>query len=400
MRSKVEEIMHDMVLTPFSPIEPHILEITYRGEDIAGSVTTRVEGDSLVLFQLEVEDMGVVNKEFLQSLSGALEDLAREKNLSNVKIEHLPQHLRMFKAAGFDQVEGETGLVARHVSRGPEPTGTRYQDTWLYHATTYDTYHNQIKNYGVMPQPLTDDVAAIVGFSSGIYLANSVEAAKDLAVLKYGEGKYVILHIKLPAGTQLEIDPEIGEPDSPWFITPSIIPSENIVILNVGGQAPAGTCYQDAWRFLIKQDEGFLIHGSTQLSPEAPRVNHAWVELTTGWVWEPQTGQYFTTEDFRIMNPEEHHRYTSEEAAIMIARTSNMGPWTDEERTTWLQEGAKAIPAVGEYPARIGIIPKLPEEARGDILFFEFIRDLSRYEALSEEDVQRYWEGYKVQHGL
>ena len=97
-----------------------------------------------------------------------------------------------------------------------------------------------------------------------------------------------------------------------------------------------GTCYQDAWRFLAKQDEGFLVHGSTKLSAEAPRVNHAWVELTTGWIWEPQTGQYFTIEDFRIMSPEEHHKYTSEEAAIVIARTSNMGPWTDEERAEHL----------------------------------------------------------------
>ena len=99
---------------------------------------------------------------------------------------------------------------------------------------------------------------------------------------------------------------------------------------------PTGTCYQDAWRFLAKQDEGFLIHGSTKLSAEAPRVNHAWIELTTGWIWEPQTGQYFLVEDFRIMSPIEEHRYTSEQAAIMIARTGNMGPWSEEERTQWL----------------------------------------------------------------
>ena len=91
---------------------------------------------------------------------------------------------------------------------------------------------------------------------------------------------------------------------------------------------PAGTCYQDAWHFLAKQGEGFLVHGSVQLSAEGSRINHAWVELTTGWIWEPQTGQYFLVEDFRIMSPTEEHRYTSEQAAIMIARTGNMGPCT------------------------------------------------------------------------
>ena len=101
-------------------------------------------------------------------------------------------------------------------------------------------------------------------------------------------------------------------------------------------QAPTGTCYRDAWRFLIKQDEGFLIHGSVQFSAEAPRINHAWVELTTGWIWETQTGQYFIIEDFRIMSPIEEVRYTTEEAAIMVAKFGNMGPWSVEERAQYI----------------------------------------------------------------
>ncbi len=101
---------------------------------------------------------------------------------------------------------------------------------------------------------------------------------------------------------------------------------------------PTGTCYTDAWRFLMKQDAGFLIHGSVQLSSEGPRVNHAWVELSTGWVWEPQTGQYFIIEDFKIMSPIEDHRYTSEEAALLVVKTMKHGPWSDEERLEWLRE--------------------------------------------------------------
>lgn len=51
-----------------------------------------------------------------------------------------------------------------------------------------------------------------------------------------------------------------------------------------------------------------------------------------------------------------------------------------------------------EYPPRKGVLPRLPEEAKGDILFYEYIRDLSKYEALSDEDAQRLWEGYRKQH--
>ena len=103
------------------------------------------------------------------------------------------------------------------------------------------------------------------------------------------------------------------------------------------GPTPYGTCYQDASNFLMKQDEGYLVHGSVQLSAEAPRISHAWVELPTGWVWEPQTGRYYTVEDFRVMSPVEECRYTVEEAIIMAVRSGNHGPWSDEERAQWIQ---------------------------------------------------------------
>lgn len=99
-----------------------------------------------------------------------------------------------------------------------------------------------------------------------------------------------------------------------------------------------GTCYENAWRFLIKEEEGELIHGSVQLTEEGPRVKHAWVELPTGYIWEPQTSQYFTRKDFRVLDPIEEHRYSVEEAAIMLARVGKHGPWTDEERAKWLRE--------------------------------------------------------------
>lgn len=51
-----------------------------------------------------------------------------------------------------------------------------------------------------------------------------------------------------------------------------------------------GTCYADAWRFLIKEEEGELIHGSVQTIGK--RINHAWVETETGFVWEPESGEF------------------------------------------------------------------------------------------------------------
>lgn len=97
-----------------------------------------------------------------------------------------------------------------------------------------------------------------------------------------------------------------------------------------------GTCYEDAWRFLIKQEEGFLVHGTVRLYEGGEEVKHAWVELPSGFVWEPQTKSYFTLKDFEITSPMEEQRYTVEEAAIMVARVGKHGPWSAEEKAEWL----------------------------------------------------------------
>lgn len=100
---------------------------------------------------------------------------------------------------------------------------------------------------------------------------------------------------------------------------------------------PIGTCYEDSWRFLIREEEGYLVHGSVQLSAGAPRISHAWVELPSGHIYEPQTGQYFTIEDFKMMGPIEEHRYSVEEAAIMVARVGKHGSWSAEERMKYIE---------------------------------------------------------------
>jgi len=100
---------------------------------------------------------------------------------------------------------------------------------------------------------------------------------------------------------------------------------------------PKGTCYQDAWRFLIKEEEGHLVHGT--VFSQGKRIKHAWVETETGYIWDPQTGKYYTTRGFNdAAAPEVEHRYNAEEAAIMAARTNNFGPWTDEERRQFLEK--------------------------------------------------------------
>ena len=97
-----------------------------------------------------------------------------------------------------------------------------------------------------------------------------------------------------------------------------------------------GTCYGDAWRFVIRQEEGTLIHGTVYF--EGRRMGHAWVETETGYIWEPQTKRFYTKVGFEdVAAPIVEHRYTVEEAAIMLARVGKHGPWTDGERARWIK---------------------------------------------------------------
>lgn len=91
-----------------------------------------------------------------------------------------------------------------------------------------------------------------------------------------------------------------------------------------------GTCYQDAWRFVIREGEGELVHGSVQTIGK--RIDHAWVETETGYVWEPESREFMKEDHFyERAEPKVEARYTVEEAAVLVARTGNFGPWTKEE---------------------------------------------------------------------
>ncbi len=90
--------------------------------------------------------------------------------------------------------------------------------------------------------------------------------------------------------------------------------------------AATGTCFPDAGRFVTKNEEGTLIHGTVM--SKGKRIDHAWVEVSPEYVWEPQTKQYMTKKDWLLNEPIEEARYDSEQAAILVLKNKNWGPWT------------------------------------------------------------------------
>jgi hypothetical protein len=144
----------------------------------------------------------------------------------------------------------------------------------------------------------------------------------------------------------------------------TFVPRQSYPAIATHEEKPTGTCYADAWRFLIKEGEGKLVHGTVYSGNR--RIGHAWVETDSGFVWEPETGRYFTLLGFKCdFAPVENTRYTPEEAAIMVARTRNFGPWTEEERRQCLKEKSPAV--IPEHPLQpkhndeLELLPDSPE---------------------------------------
>lgn len=97
---------------------------------------------------------------------------------------------------------------------------------------------------------------------------------------------------------------------------------------------PVGTCYPDAWRYVMRHIEGVLVHGTT--ISLGKRINHAWVELPDGTVWEPSSQAILPKERYyALVDPVVEHRYTADEAAHML-NVGKHGPWTEEERQRFL----------------------------------------------------------------
>ena len=131
---------------------------------------------------------------------------------------------------------------------------------------------------------------------------------------------------------------------------------------------PTGTCYPDSWRYVMRHTEGVLVHG-TAISL-GKRINHAWVELPDGTVWEPSSQAILSKERYyALVDPVVEDRYTADEAAHMLS-VGKHGPWTEEEKQRLL--GGNPMPKIESerqsFHERIfgkGAVPPLATLKRG-----------------------------------
>lgn len=92
-----------------------------------------------------------------------------------------------------------------------------------------------------------------------------------------------------------------------------------------------GRCYELAYQHAM-QTSGVLVHGTIQRDPHPP-IDHAWVKLPSGELYEPITQMTMDEAAFtRYFGTVTHHEYPIEQYLALALKTSVYGPWRDDER--------------------------------------------------------------------
>jgi len=103
--------------------------------------------------------------------------------------------------------------------------------------------------------------------------------------------------------------------------------------LNQGAIDRQGRCYELAFQFIKREEEGLLVHGRVFAGPTPRWVNHAWVETETGFVYEPVYQRFYRKEEFfKAFYAEADARYTWAEAAALALRHKHFGPWGEKQQ--------------------------------------------------------------------
>lgn len=118
-----------------------------------------------------------------------------------------------------------------------------------------------------------------------------------------------------------------------------------------------GRCYELAGRYASANERDTLVHGSIQ-GLGNPRIQHAWVALENGNIWEPTTGEYWPKQAFEgLFHPQEDKHYGFEEALKNTLRYKHWGPWDQlSERKAQVspqREGSVKLSDRNEGPLRI-----------------------------------------------
>jgi hypothetical protein len=98
-------------------------------------------------------------------------------------------------------------------------------------------------------------------------------------------------------------------------------------------QARLGLCYMMAGHALVlgtAPKGSKLVHGTIHHVLAGHSIEHAWLQLPDGSVWEPTQGKTWSAMEWEaIFRPRDTVSYTIEQAREKMLESGDYGPWED-----------------------------------------------------------------------
>src|SRR5262249_23098043 len=96
-----------------------------------------------------------------------------------------------------------------------------------------------------------------------------------------------------------------------------------------------GRAYELAFKVMLDEseaDQWTLVHGILVNPKNGVRMDHAWIDLNDGRVYDTTLDRYVPTVWYMARyQVEVDHRYSCEEMSRLLSVSHNSGPWTDDE---------------------------------------------------------------------
>jgi hypothetical protein len=96
-----------------------------------------------------------------------------------------------------------------------------------------------------------------------------------------------------------------------------------------------GQCYKLSAQYIMDHPGSAhtLVHGTIQ-GGDHPPIDHAWVVLDSGKVWEPASNKEYEPALFSLaFHPVTLRTYTGTEAMTQMVKTGHYGPWDGANAT-------------------------------------------------------------------
>lgn len=96
-----------------------------------------------------------------------------------------------------------------------------------------------------------------------------------------------------------------------------------------------GRCFELAGKFILADESktSVLVHGTVDAGRSKMPIEHAWIVLEDGRIYEPVEDTFFSAEQFTsTRRPNDETRFSYAEALIGLATVKNWGPWNDAEQ--------------------------------------------------------------------